>query len=114
MRYNTPEAKTWTRHILDIFVSVLARPKFGLTIRPIEEHKNTGVRQWLTVEVISNDETFKISTGTSDFGVSLLCINGRFHFREFFPYNKHVKIRQCALNFAKKLEHKPVYDIMSK
>lgn len=111
----------WTRAIFKSFVDVLRRPRSGLQVGPVREI-NPGpidspvgrIRQLhsLVTAVKTNDETFAVFCRLSEQGAHVTCMSGNFRFSVVFSRTKPVKVRQTALKFVKKLNHKTIYDVM--
>jgi hypothetical protein len=103
----------WTKQTYDVFVSVLKRPRFSITILS-EESKMSFNKQNFIVKFMHGSTTYILSIleNQGGSGVSCRSDDGVFKFKAGFSSKKSPSMRRTAIVMMKKIEHKEAYDVM--
>ena len=106
----------WAREVIEVFRSVINRPKSGLKSESF--HQVPGIRGLCApIEVVGTGEIINLFIHWSPQNLHVRAtpddFEQRFHFSGVISRRKPIKIRKLALVLCKKITQKSVYDVLN-
>jgi hypothetical protein len=109
------------RHVMDVYKSVILRPKFGAEEASMAWKESDWPISTLVFRAAGSLFRLQCTASFGQVRVSCQCIDNEkedpwsfspFHFHENHDYAQFGKVKQKALILMKKIASKPVYDTM--